>query len=40
MAADKGKEVRNMIKAGIIGATGYAGGELVRILLGHKKYGD
>ena len=25
-----------MIKAGIIGATGYAGGELVRILLAHK----
>lgn len=25
-----------MIRAGIIGATGYAGGELVRILLGHK----
>ena len=25
-----------MIKAGIIGATGYAGAELVRILLGHK----
>ncbi|MCI8884603.1 MAG: N-acetyl-gamma-glutamyl-phosphate reductase [Dorea sp.] len=25
-----------MIKAGIIGATGYAGGELVRILAGHK----
>ena len=25
-----------MIKAGIIGATGYAGSELVRILLGHK----
>lgn len=25
-----------MIKAGIIGATGYAGGELIRILLGHK----
>lgn len=25
-----------MIKAGIIGATGYAGGELVRILLGHN----
>ena len=25
-----------MIKAGIIGATGYAGGELVRILMGHK----
>ena len=26
-----------MIKAGIIGATGYAGQELVRILLGHKE---
>lgn len=26
-----------VIKAGIIGATGYAGGELVRILLGHKE---
>lgn len=26
----------NMIKAGIIGATGYAGGELVRILTGHR----
>ena len=26
-----------MIKVGIIGATGYAGGELVRILMGHKK---
>jgi N-acetyl-gamma-glutamyl-phosphate reductase len=26
-----------MIKAGIIGATGYAGGELVRILYGHKE---
>lgn len=26
-----------MIKAGIIGATGYAGGELVRILSGHKE---
>lgn len=25
-----------MIKVGIIGATGYAGGELVRILIGHK----
>ena len=25
-----------MIKAGIIGATGYAGGELVRLLSGHK----
>ena len=26
-----------MIKVGIIGATGYAGGELVRLLLGHKE---
>lgn len=26
-----------MINAGIIGSTGYAGGELVRILLGHKE---
>lgn len=26
-----------MIKAGIIGATGYAGNELVRLLLGHKE---
>ncbi len=26
----------NMIKAGIIGATGYAGNEIVRLLLGHK----
>ncbi len=26
-----------MIKAGIIGATGYAGSELVRILMGHKE---
>lgn len=25
-----------MIKVGIIGSTGYAGGELVRILTGHK----
>ena len=25
-----------MIKVGIIGATGYAGGELARILMGHK----
>ena len=25
-----------MIRAGIIGSTGYAGQELVRILLGHK----
>ena len=25
-----------MIKAGIIGSTGYAGAELVRLLLGHK----
>ena len=26
-----------MIKVGIIGATGYAGGELVRILTGHRE---
>ena len=26
-----------MIKVGIIGATGYAGNELVRLLLGHKE---
>lgn len=26
-----------MIKAGIIGATGYAGNEIVRLLLGHKE---
>ena len=25
-----------MVKVGIIGATGYAGNELVRLLLGHK----
>ena len=30
----KGQKI--MIKVGIIGATGYAGGELVRILSGHK----
>lgn len=29
--------MKDMIKAGIIGATGYAGGELVRLLLGHKE---
>ena len=29
--------VTNMIKVGIIGATGYAGGELVRILMNHKE---
>ena len=29
--------MRKMIKAGIIGATGYAGSELVRILMGHKE---
>ena len=27
-----------MIKAGIIGSTGYAGQEIVRILLGHKMW--
>ena len=26
-----------MIKAGIIGATGYAGAEIVRILMNHKE---
>ena len=26
-----------MIKAGIIGSTGYAGAELVRLLMGHKE---
>jgi N-acetyl-gamma-glutamyl-phosphate reductase len=30
------KEMIEMIKAGIIGSTGYAGQEIVRILLGHK----
>lgn len=30
------KDVQRMIKVGIIGATGYAGGELVRILTAHK----
>ena len=29
--------MRKRIKAGIIGATGYAGNELVRILMGHKE---
>jgi N-acetyl-gamma-glutamyl-phosphate reductase, common form len=33
----KEKEVSKMLKIGIIGATGYAGGELVRLLLGHKE---
>lgn len=32
----KKEEIGKMIKVGIIGATGYAGAELVRILLGHK----
>ena len=31
------QEERKMIKAGIIGATGYAGNELARLLLGHKE---
>ena len=30
------ERTETMIKVGIIGATGYAGGELVRILTGHK----
>ena len=33
---DINKRGRKMIRVGIIGATGYAGGELVRILLNHK----
>ena len=33
----KKEKVRNMVKVGIIGATGYAGAELVRILLNHKE---
>ena len=32
----KKEEIEKMIKVGIIGATGYAGSELVRSLLGHK----
>jgi N-acetyl-gamma-glutamyl-phosphate reductase len=32
-----GKEETSMIKVGIIGATGYAGNELVRLLMGHKE---
>ena len=32
----RGRE-ETMIKVGIIGATGYAGQELVRILLNHKE---
>ena len=32
----KQRKEKSMIKAGIIGATGYAGGELVRILMNHK----
>ena len=31
------KEEKKMIQVGIIGATGYAGGELVRLLYGHKE---
>lgn len=34
--SDKEKGIKCMIRAGIIGSTGYAGGELVRILMGHK----
>ena len=34
-----GNKEENMIKAGIIGATGYAGGELVRILANHREVG-
>lgn len=31
------EEIKQMIKVGIIGATGYAGGELVRLLMGHRE---
>ena len=31
------KGMEKMIKAGIIGATGYAGGELVRLLTAHPE---
>lgn len=37
MEIDGVREVLNMIKAGIIGATGYAGSELVRILMQHPE---
>ena len=33
------KEDYHMIKVGIIGSTGYAGQELVRLLLQHKEAG-
>lgn len=33
----KGEEEQEMIRAGIIGATGYAGAELARLLLNHPK---
>jgi N-acetyl-gamma-glutamyl-phosphate reductase len=36
LSSAKGMDIK-MIKVGIIGATGYAGGELVRILMGHKE---
>jgi N-acetyl-gamma-glutamyl-phosphate reductase len=36
LASDDGRS-DIMIKAGIIGATGYAGSEIVRLLLGHKE---
>jgi len=34
---ERGSGVKDMIKVGIIGATGYAGGELVRILMNHRE---
>ena len=34
---EKERRNTNMIKAGIIGATGYAGNELVRLLMGHRE---
>lgn len=36
MVHDRKEAVSKVIKAGIIGSTGYAGEELVRLLLGHK----
>jgi N-acetyl-gamma-glutamyl-phosphate reductase len=32
-----GNEIKIMIKAGIIGGSGYTGGELIRILLNHSQ---
>jgi N-acetyl-gamma-glutamyl-phosphate reductase len=37
MGINSSQEVLSLIKAGIIGATGYVGGELARILMSHKE---